>query len=320
MSFRILGTGMCVPSRVVTNDELARMLDTSDGWIRQRVGVRERHVCTDETAADLGYRAALDALEDSGCRAGDIDLIIAATVSGEDTAPSVSCSVQQMLGISCSAFDINASCSGFVFLLEIAAGFFARGTAKRVLIIGAERLSRITDWEDRGTCVIFGDGAGAAVLGEGSEYLCSRFTVEGGSDVIHIPQHTGKSPFFGRETASPYIKMRGRETFKYAVEAICSDVNYILDSNGLNIDDISYIVPHQANARIIDFAAERLKLDKSRFYQNIELYGNTSSASIPIALDEMNKNGLLHSGDLLLFTAFGGGLAHAACLVRWTKN
>jgi 3-oxoacyl-[acyl-carrier-protein] synthase-3 len=317
MSFRILGTGMYVPSRVVTNDELADMLDTSDKWIRQRVGISERRVCTTETAAELGYQAALQAIENSGCKAEEIDLILAATVSGEDTAPSVSCTIQKLLGVNCVALDINAACSAFLFLLEVAAGYFARGTVKKVLVVGTERMSRVTDWQDRSTCVIFGDGAGAVVLEAGDNYLASTFTVRGGDDIIRIPNPPGNSPFFRREAPPPYTQMKGQETFKFAVNAICSDIPALLDMSGHTLSDIAWIVPHQANARIIDFAAERLNLPKERFFQNIERYGNTSAASIPIALDEMNRGGLLRRGDLLILTAFGGGLAHAACLLRW---
>ncbi len=317
MSFSILGTGMYVPDNIVTNDDLSKIVNTNDEWISQRVGVRERRIATTETAADMAYEAALNALENSGCRAEDIDLILSATVSGEEVSPSVSCMVQHKLGVSCMAYDINAACSAFLFLLETAAGYFARGKVKKVLVIGAERLSRILDWTDRGTCVIFGDGAGAAVLGEGNGYGESTFTVKGGDDVIKIPNFIGSSPFFQKEAESPYIHMKGQETFKYAVNAICADIHHLLERAGLSAEKIQYIIPHQANKRIIDSAAKRLCLPKEKFYVNIERYGNTSSASIPIALDEMNRSGMLHRGDKLILTAFGGGLANAACLLTW---
>lgn len=317
MNFTILGTGMYVPEKIVTNDQLAEIVETSDEWISQRVGVKQRHVCTDETAADLAYKAALNALENSNCKAEELDLIIAASVSGENVSPSIACEVQNKIGATCTAFDINAACSAFIFLLETAAGFFARKAAKKVLVIGTERMSRIVDWEDRGTCVIFGDGAGAVVLGEGENYISSTFTVKGDDKVIRIPQFAGKSPFFTKQQEKPYIIMNGQETFKYAVMAITSDITKLLKENDLSLDDISYIVPHQANKRIIDFACRKLKVDESKFYVNIQNYGNTSSASIPIALDEMNRKGMLKRGDLLIFTAFGGGLANATCIVKW---
>lgn len=317
MSFSILGTGMYVPSRVVTNEDISKLVDTNDEWIMQRVGVKERHISTNETAADMGTKAALAALENSGVTKEEIDLILVASVSGESASPSVSCMVQNQLGLSCMTMDINAACSAFVFLLETAAGFFARGKATKALIIGSERLSRIVDWEDRSTCVIFGDGAGAVVLGKGNDYLDSVFHVKGGDTVIDIPNHIGKSPFFELVQKKPYIHMKGQETFKFAVNAICKDSKHLLKENGLTMDDIKYIVPHQANQRIIDFASVMLKVPKEKFYVNIDRYGNTSSASIPIALDEMNRNGMLQKGDLLLLPAFGGGLASAACIIRW---
>lgn len=317
MSHSILGTGMYVPEKIVSNDELAAMCDTSDQWITQRVGVRRRHVCTEETAADLAVQAAVLALENSGCRAEELDLILAATVSGEAVSPSVSCLVQERLGVSCTALDINAACSSFIFLLETAAGFFARGKVRRALVIGAERMSRIVDWTDRNTCVIFGDGAGAVVLGPGDGYMDSTLTVAGGDDVINIPHFTGNSPFFTPAPSHPYIHMEGQETFKFAVNSLCRDVRKLLSGNGLSMADIAFIVPHQANLRIIELAALRLNVPMEKFYVNIQNYGNTSSASIPIALDEMNRAGMLRRGDKLIFAAFGGGLASAACLVEW---
>ena len=318
MSFRVLGTGSYAPPKVVTNDDLSQFLDTNDAWIQQRVGVRERHISTSETAADMAAKAALAALENSGVAPEEIDLILAATVSSESISPSVSCMVQKLLGLSCMAMDINAACSAFDFLLETAAGFFARGKAKKVLVIGAERMSRILDWEDRSTCVIFGDGAGAAVLGTGENYIDAVFDVKGGDDVIDIRQPVGSSPFYERgQEKKAVAHMAGQETFKFAVTAICRDCREILQRNGLTFEDIAYIVPHQANQRIIDFASRKLKVAKEKFYTNIERYGNTSSASIPIALDELNRAGKLKRGDYLLLPAFGGGLASACCLLRW---
>ncbi len=318
MSFSVLGTGMYVPPKVVTNDDLSQIVDTNDEWVMQRVGVHERHISERETAADMGYQAALAALENSGIKAEELDLILAASVSGESISPSVSCEIQNHLGVSCMTMDINAACSAFDFMLETAAGFFARKKVKKVLVVGAERLSRLLDWTDRSTCVIFGDGAGAVVLGEGDGYIDAVFNVKGGNDVIDIPQPVGSSPFYKREQEKkPCIHMKGQETFKFAVNAICKDSLRVLERNGLTLDDVSYIVPHQANKRIIDFACTKLKVPKDKFYVNIDRFGNTSSASIPIALAEMNRKGMLKKGDLLLLPAFGGGLASAACLLRW---
>ena len=316
--FHIIGTGMYVPERVVTNDELATMVDTNDEWIRQRVGIAERRVSTEEWTSEMAYKAALSALENANCKPEDLDYIITATVSGETVSPSTACMVQKLLGATCPAMEINAACSAFLFLLETAAGLFARKKANKILVVGAERLSGIMDWSDRGTCIIFGDGAGAAILSNDEDgYLDSVVTVQGNDEVIKIPTAIGCSPFFTKEADSPYIHMMGQETFKYAVSSICSDVNTLLTQNNLTLDDIRYIVPHQANKRIIDFAAKRLKTSEDKFFLNIERYGNTSSASIPIALDELNRAGKLTRGDYIILTAFGGGLANAACLIRW---
>ena len=317
MSFSIIGTGMYVPPKIVTNDELSKFVDTSDEWIRQRVGVERRHICTDETATDIACKAAINALENCGCAPGELDLIIAATVSGDMASPSVSCMVQRRIGAECFAFDINAACAAFVFMLDTAAGFFKRGRVKKALIVGAEQMSKIVNWEDRGTCVIFGDGAGAAVLEAGDGYVDSVLTTKGGDEVIRIPHFIGKSPFSTIRPQEPYIFMEGQETFKYAVNAMCSDIRKLLEDNNLTADDIALIVPHQANKRIIDLAAARLKIPTEKFYVNIQEYGNTSSASIPIALDELNRSGRLKRGDLIVLTAFGGGLSNASCIIKW---
>lgn len=317
MSFKIIGTGMYAPEKVVTNDDMAKIVDTNDEWIRQRVGIAERRVSVDETTSEMGYKAAVKALEDANITADELDLILVATVSGESVSPSLSCMIQQRLGATCMAYDINAACSAFIFLLETAAGYFARKKVKNVLVVGTERMSGIVDWDDRSTCVIFGDGAGAAVLTEGDNYLDSTFTVKGGNEVIDIPHFIGKSPFYKGEPKEPYVMMKGQETFKFAVNAICGDIKKILDENNLTADDIKYIVPHQANARIIDFASRKLKIPMEKMMVNIDRYGNTSSASIPMVLDEYVKAGKLERGDLILMTAFGGGLAHASCLIKW---
>lgn len=317
MNFAIKGTGSYVPEKIVTNDDIATLVDTNDEWIRQRVGIKERRISTDEWTTDMAYKAALRALENADTKPEELDLILGATVSGENVCPSVASLLQQRLGASCPAYDINAACSAFIFLLETAAGYFARGKVKKVLIVGAERLSGIVDWSDRSTCIIFGDGAGAAVLEEGDGYLDATITTKGGDDVIKIPHFAGTSPFFTRQADPPYIHMQGQETFKYAVKAMTEDIETLLTRNGLTAADIRYIVPHQANYRIIELAARKLKIAPEKFALNIERYGNTSSASIPIALDEINRDGKLQRGDLIILTAFGGGLSNGACLIKW---
>lgn len=315
-SFSILGTGAYVPERIVTNDELSTLVETNDEWIKQRVGISERHIAANESCADMGAKAALAALESAGISPDELDLIIGSTISGDYASPSLACLVEKRIGADCMAFDISAACSGFLFLLDTAAGFFARGK-KKVLLVSSEKLSRLVDWTDRSTCVIFGDGAGAAVLGEGDGYLDSLFHVSGGDDVIRIPNFGGFSPFSEVSAEKPVIHMEGQETFKYAVSSMTLDVKTLLERNSLSPEDIKFVVPHQANRRIIESASKRLGIPYEKFMVNIEKYGNTSSASLPIALDELRRSGRLERGDLCVFAAFGGGLADGACLVRW---
>lgn len=317
MNFKITGTGSYLPERVVTNDDLAGMVETSDEWIRQRVGIHERRVATSETTVDMAVNAAKSALDAAGVDPSELDLILTSTVSGEMVSPSTACMVQKRLGATYMAYEINAACSAFIFLLETAAGYFARGKAKKALLIGTEKLSRILNWQDRSTCVIFGDGAGAVVVEAGENYLDSTFDVQGDDEVIRIPHWHGESPFDTTEPEEPFIHMAGQETFKFAVSSITRDVKLLLERNSLTADDIKYIVPHQANARIIDTAARRLKIPQEKFYLNIDRLGNTSSASIPIALDELAHSGKLERGDKLIFSAFGGGLSAAAALLVW---
>ena len=318
MSFTILGTGSFVPERAVTNIELSELVDTSDEWISRRVGVRERRVCTTETTAYMGYAAALSALGQAGAEPGDIDMILCATVSGDTTSPSTACVIQKMLGAGCPAMDVNAACSGFIYMLDTAAGFFARSRVKKMLVIGAERLSRLVDWSDRDTCVIFGDGAGAAVLGEGDGYLASKLCARGNDSVIRVPAYHGASPFYLNEPEHPYIYMNGSETFKFAVGAMADDLLEVFRTAGVDAGQISWVIPHQANLRIIEAAIGRTGVPRERFCSNIARYGNTSAASIPLLLDEVNREGKLKNGDYIALTSFGAGLSSAACVLRWS--
>ena len=317
MSFRIIGTGSYVPEKVVTNFDLAEVIDTSDEWIKQRVGISERHISTDESAAEMGYKAALNALEMSNVKPEELDLIIVASISNDTICPTAAGTIQKLLGAKCPAFDVNSACSGFLFAIDTAAGFFARGKVKKALVIGSERMSRIIDWKDRGTCVIFGDGAGAAVLEEGDGYLESKIATYGGDDVIKIPSGTDASPYYDKEVGAAHVFMDGQETFKFAVNTITSEIQEITEKAGLSVEDIKYVVPHQANIRIIQFASKRLGLPMEKFFVNIEKYGNTSAASIPMALDELNRTGDLKRGDIIAMTAFGGGLSSATCIIKW---
>lgn len=317
MSFKITGTGSYLPPLSVTNDDLSKTIDTSDEWIKQRIGINERRISTDESTAEMGYKAAKKALEMSGVSANEIDLIIAASMTGDNLCPTTAGSIEKLLDAKCPCFDINSACSGFVFALDTAAGFFARGKVKKALVVGSERISKIVDWKDRNTCVIFGDGAGAVVLEAGEGYIESRINTDGGDDVIKIPSGTNLSPYYTKETEAPKIFMNGQETFKFAVSTMTDDILCLADKAGISTDDIKYIVPHQANVRIIQYASKRLKIPMERFFVNIHNYGNTSAASIAIALDELNRTKGLSSGDLIVMSAFGGGLSSGSCLIKW---
>ncbi|MGI6751770.1 MAG: beta-ketoacyl-ACP synthase III [Anaerovoracaceae bacterium] len=317
MSFRIMGTGSYVPPHIVTNEDLSKMLDTTDEWITQRVGVKQRHISTEETASEMGAKAGKAALNAAGVAPEELDLIICSTVGGEDASPAVAAMIQHYLGATCPAFDLNAACAGFIYGLETAAGFFALKKYKKILIVSSEMLSRFVDWDDRGTAVIFADGAGAVVLEEGDNYLSSVLTATGGDKVIKIPNFMGKSPFYKKEQAPPYIFMDGGETFKFAVSSSSRDLIKVIREAGLKEEDIDHVLFHQANIRIIDKAKSRLNIPPERFYSNIAHIGNTSSASIPIALDELARMGRLKEGDYIAMSGFGGGLVTGACIIRW---
>lgn len=317
MGIKIIGTGSYVPQKVVTNDDLARIVDTNDEWIRQRVGIVTRHVSENETSADMAIIAANRAMEKAGITGSDVDLIVCATISSETICPTVAGCVQTAIGATCPAFDISSACSGFLFAFDTTAAFIDRGGIRNALVIGAERLSKLVDWSDRSTCVIFGDGAGAAVVTKGDKYLARYLYTSGGNQVIEIPSFGGKSPFYKNEHKLPYIFMDGQETFKFAVKKIVDDVKYVLDMAHLTIEDIAFIVPHQANIRIIDYAAKRLKIDPSKIFVNIDKVGNTSAASVPMALSELADSGKLKKGDKIILCAFGGGLSSGACIIEW---
>ena len=274
MSIKMLGTGFYVPEKIVTNDDLSKMVETSDEWIVQRVGVKERHVSVNETTADLAVNAAKNALDNAGITADRLGLIVAATISSDSLCPTVAGSVQQRLGATCPAFDVSSACSGFIFALETVASLIERRKMDYALVIGAERLSKIIDWTDRSTCVIFGDGAGAAVVAPGENYLSSLIYTKAGSDVIDIPASFGSSPFYEGETKRPFVFMAGQETFKFAVNKMTEDIKQVVGEAGLTFDDIDHVVVHQANIRIIAFASKRLGIPMEKFFVNIEKYGN----------------------------------------------
>ncbi len=322
---RIVGSGSYVPKMVLTNFDLESMVNTSDEWIIERTGIRERRIAgKDEAASDLAYEASQRALKSSGIKSKDIDLIILATTTPDMIFPSTACLLQDRLNAKKAvAFDVSAACSGFIYALSVADQFIKEGIYKTALVVGSEVLSRITDWNDRATCILFGDGAGAVVLqasldrrGIISVHLHSDGALK---DLLYIPGGGSRNPASKRtiEKGLHYIKMRGNETFKVAVRNLEEVALEAINSNNLKPSDIDLFIPHQANLRIIQAIAKRLNLSMDKVLVNIDRYGNTSAASIPIALDEASSEGRLKEGDLILMEAFGGGLTWASALVRW---
>ena len=318
MAFHVMGTGSARPDNVVTNDDLSRFLDTDDEWIFSRTGIKSRRCCTHETCSDLAEAAAQAALENSGVGPCELDLIICSTITADDLTPSCAAVVQQRLGADCPAFDVNAACAGFVFALDIAHGYFARGAARRVLVVSAEKMSRMVDWTERSVSVLFGDGAGAVVLGEGGESpLYTKLTTKGAHDTLYCPGMAGNSPFDTTAKPEPYLHMKGQEVFKFAVTSICADVRRMCSELGISPADVDLFVFHQANKRILDSAVDKLGLDPARVAYTIQESGNISSACIPLTLDTLNRQGRLHDGDLVCCSGFGAGLVVATTLLKW---
>ena len=314
---RIAGTGSYLPEKVVTNDDLTKIVDTSDEWIRSRTGIRQRHIAADDqTTSDLAYFAALRALEAAGVQAADLDLIVVGTTTPDLIFPSTACLLQARLGaLGCGALDVNAACSGFVYALSVADKFIRSGDCKTALVIGAETLTRIVDWTDRTTCVLFGDGAGAVVLKADQEtgILSTHLHADGSKkDLLWDP--VGVSTGF--DTAGK-ILMKGNDVFKYAVKALDSVVDETLTANGLDKHDLNWLIPHQANLRIIEATAKRLEMSMEQVVVTVDQHGNTSSASVPLALDTAIRSGRVQRGQLLLLEAFGGGFTWGSALLRY---
>lgn len=319
----IAGTGSYLPDNIMTNDDMAKIVETSDEWISSRTGIRERRISTGETTSDLAYEAAMRALKNSEVDAKDIDLVICATISPDSFMPSVACVVQDRIGaVRAAAFDLTAACTGFIYAMSVAASFIEKGVYKNVLVIGSETLSKNLDWTDRSTCVLFGDGAGAAVLTVSEEKtgIMSFTLASDGSkqDYLYLPAAPLKNTFIKSESCyRPYISMKGQDVFKFAVRSIAELINTQLSNTGLNYDDIKYFVAHQANQRIIEFTAKSLGIPLEKFFINVDKYGNTSAATIGIALDEMVQKDLLKPGDRLILIGFGGGMTSGAILLEW---
>ena len=322
---RIVGTGHYLPEKLVTNDDLSKFVDTSDEWIRQRSGIEQRYFASAEQAvSDLGTEAARRALEDSGVAPEDVDYIICATLTPDHNMPSSACIIQSNLGATrAGASDLNAACSGFVYALQHADALIRAGVHKTILVIGAEKLSDHLYWEKRDTAVLFGDGAGAAVLraSEGEHGILSTYTRSDGSaaDILFVPSGGTRTPITPENvnTIERGVSMNGRELYKRAIGAFGDAIEVALEQTGLTVDDIDLFIPHQANKRIIDFAAKRVGLTDDKIYLNVMKVANTSAASIPIAIDEARKEGRIKEGDTVLLAAFGGGLTWASAIIRW---
>ncbi len=322
---RIIGTGSYLPERILTNVDLEKQVDTTDEWIRTRTGIRERRIAApEETTSDMAAQAARSAVEKAGIAPSSIELIILATATPDMSFPSSACIVQHRLGIKgVAAFDISAACSGFIYALGIADQFIRAGSVRTALVIGAEKFSKILDWRDRTTCVLFGDGAGAVLLrGEEGEsgILSTHLHADGTyADMLMVAKKGSKNPITEEliKTEAEYLIMRGSELFKVAVKTLEEAVVEAVQANGLACEDVDLLIPHQANIRIIAATAKRLGLPLEKVVLNLDRYGNTSAASIPIALDEALREGRIREGDHLLFEAFGGGLTWASAMVRW---
>ena len=319
---RIAGTGSYLPEKVLTNEDLAKFVDTSDEWIASRTGIRERHVAAEgETTGDLGYHAAVRALEAAGVDAKELDLIIVGTTTPDLIFPSTACLIQHRIGADgCPAFDVNAACSGFIYALTVADKFIRSGAARTALVIGSETLTRMVDWSDRTTCVLFGDGAGAVVLKADTEtgILSTHMHADGGKKEL-LWNPVGVSVGFkpGEDNAGVRINMSGNDVFKYAVKALDSVVEETLQANGLDRHAIDWLIPHQANLRIIEATAKRLDMPMERVIVTVDKHGNTSSGSVPLALDEAVRSGKVQRGQLVLLEAFGGGFTWGSALLRY---
>ncbi|TXH77382.1 MAG: ketoacyl-ACP synthase III [Lysobacteraceae bacterium] len=319
---RIAGTGSYLPEKVLTNHDLAKFVDTSDEWITTRSGIRQRHVAAEgETTCDLAYHASLRAIEAAGIDAAEIDLIVLGTTTPDLIFPSTACLLQHRLGLEgCPAFDVNAACSGFVYALSVADKFIRSGAARTVLVVGAETLTRMLDWSDRTTCVLFGDGAGAVILKADEETgIISTHLHADGSKKELLWNPVGVSVGFKPEEARAGVRvlMAGSDVFKHAVKALDSVVDETLEANGLDRHDIDWLIPHQANLRIIDATAKRMDMPMDRVIVTVDRHGNTSSGSVPLALDEAVRSGRVQRGQLLLLEAFGGGFTWGSALLRY---
>lgn len=320
MTIRIMGTGSYLPENIVTNDDLARIMDTSDEWIASRTGIRARHLVKEETTAQMSAEAAKKALDEAGMKAEDLDLIIVGTLSGDYVTPSTACEVQAILGAEKAvAFDINAACSGFMFAMNTAYAYIHSGIYQNALVIGAETLSKLMDWNDRSTCVLFGDGAGTAVVRADKTGLIHFTQGADGSKgmVLSCRGRMNNNPLVKNSVKPDYVSMDGQEVYKFAVSTVPASIQKVLEEADLEVTDIKYFLLHQANIRIIQSVAKRLKADMNKFPTTLEHCGNISAGSVPILLDEVHKKGMLQRGDKLVMAGFGAGLTWSAAVMEW---
>ena len=321
MTTRIIGTGSCLPKTTVTNDDLSKIMDTSDEWIRTRTGIGERHLVKDETTVSMSAEAARIAMADAGIAPEDIDLIIVGTITGDHITPSVACEVQAAIGaVNATAFDINGACSGFIYALHTAYAYMQAGMSKTALLIGAETLSKIMDWNDRSTCVLFGDGAGAVIVK--ADETAGVLAFDQGSDgskgmVLAGKNRLNNNPLVKNAMDLEYVHMDGQEVYKFAVTTVPASIQKVLDTAQLVPDDVKYFVLHQANIRILQSVAKRLKVSDDKFPISLDHCGNVSAGSVPILLDEVNKKGLLQRGDKIVLSGFGAGLTWASTVLEW---
>lgn len=322
---KICGTGSALPARTVTNDDLSKIMDTSDEWISSRTGIRSRHLAVEETTTGMSVAAAKHAMEEAGLQAEKLDLIIAATLSPDHVLPTLACEVQAALGATNAvAFDLHAACSGFLFSMNTAAAYMQSGVYKNALIIGAETLSKMMDWNDRGTCVLFGDGAGAAVLCDmtddgtnGGLRSFVQYSDGARGGVLACGNRPVCHPFASNEPENPYVTMDGQAVYKFAVSTVPKVVTEAVEKAGLSLSDIDHFVLHQANQRIIESVAKRLRQPMEKFPMNLQDCGNISAASVPILLDSLNKNGMIKADERIVLAGFGAGLTWGAAVIQW---
>lgn len=316
---KIIGTGSAMPSLAVTNDMLSEILDTSDEWISTRTGIKQRRILSEDTLTSLAVSASQKAIENAGVTVSDIDYILCSNVVNNFVTPSLSCILQGEIGAQCPSIDLNAACTGFIYALDIAESLINTGRAENILIVCAEEPSRMVNWKERNTCVLFGDGAAAVVVSKGTAFKAFHITTQSKVEALYYQRKLEYNPYVSRTTDgdAPLI-MNGKDVFKLAVSSSVSDIRNVLEKANIQADDIAYYLLHQANIRIIDTIRDFLKQPEEKFPHNIEMYGNTSSASIPILLDEMRRAGKFTNGDLLLFSAFGAGFTTGACVLEWS--